>query len=69
MRNTADVPDGKPIAVWSQSISDVSAINSLGAFYDIHGIKREVKYTYFLRTRDDYDDLNKVIIYQDQRYP
>jgi hypothetical protein len=27
MRNTADVTSGKPIAVWSQSISAISAIN------------------------------------------
>jgi hypothetical protein len=33
---------GKPIAVWSQSTLGVSAINPLVAFYDIHGIKREV---------------------------
>jgi hypothetical protein len=32
--------DGKPIAVWSQSISSVSAINSLVAVYDIYGRKR-----------------------------
>jgi hypothetical protein len=30
----------KPIAVWSQSISGVSKINPLVAFYDIHGRKR-----------------------------
>jgi hypothetical protein len=42
MRNTIDVTRGKPIAVWAQSISDVSAANSLGAFYDIHGRKGEV---------------------------
>jgi hypothetical protein len=41
MRNTADVPCGKAIAVWSQSISGVIAINPLTAFYDIHGRKRE----------------------------
>jgi hypothetical protein len=35
MRNTADVTGGKPIAVRLQSISDVSAINPLVAFYDI----------------------------------
>jgi hypothetical protein len=40
--NTTDVPGGKPIAVWSQSISDVSAVNFLVAFYDIHGRKGEV---------------------------
>jgi hypothetical protein len=33
MRNTADVTGGKPIAVL-QSISGVSAINPLVAFYD-----------------------------------
>jgi hypothetical protein len=37
MRNTANVTGGKPIAVWSQSISDVSAVNSLVAFYHMHG--------------------------------
>jgi hypothetical protein len=40
MRNTADVTGGKPIAVLLQSISGVSAINPLVAFYDIHGEKR-----------------------------
>jgi hypothetical protein len=42
MRNTANVTDGKPTAVRSQSISDVSANNTLDAFYDIHERKREV---------------------------
>jgi hypothetical protein len=37
MKNTAVVTGGKPIAVLLQSISGVSAINSLVAFYDIHG--------------------------------
>jgi hypothetical protein len=35
MRNTADVTGGKPIAVLLQSISGISAINPLVAFYDI----------------------------------
>jgi hypothetical protein len=39
MRN---VTGGKPIAALLQSISGVSAINPLVAFYDIHGGKREV---------------------------
>jgi hypothetical protein len=39
--NTADVTGGKPIAVCLQSISGVSAVNALVAFYDIHGINRE----------------------------
>jgi hypothetical protein len=54
MRNTADVTDGKPIAVLLQSFSGVSAINSLVAFYDIHGGKREVLFFYFVpdTTRD-----------------
>jgi hypothetical protein len=42
MKNTADVTGGEPIAVLMQSISGVSAINPLVAFYDIHGRKREV---------------------------
>jgi hypothetical protein len=48
MRNTADVTGGKPIAVLLQSISDVSAINPLVAFYDVHGGKREVLLFYFV---------------------
>jgi hypothetical protein len=48
MRNTADVTGGKPIAVLLQSISGVSAINPLVAFYDIHGGKREVLFFYFV---------------------
>jgi hypothetical protein len=46
MRNTADVTGGMPIAVLLQSISGVSAINPLVAFYDIHGGKREEKREY-----------------------
>jgi hypothetical protein len=48
MRNTADVKGGRPIAVLLQSISGVSAINPLIAFYDIHGGKREVIFFYFV---------------------
>jgi hypothetical protein len=42
MTNTADVTDGNLIAVLLQTISGVSAINSLVAFYDVHGKKREM---------------------------
>jgi hypothetical protein len=54
MKNTADVIGGKPIAVFLHSISGVSAINPLVAFYDIHGGKREVLFFYFVpvTTRD-----------------
>jgi hypothetical protein len=48
MRNTAVVTVGKPIAALLQSISGVSAINPLVAFYDIHGRKREVLFFYFV---------------------
>jgi hypothetical protein len=53
MRNTADVTGGKPIVVLLQSISSVSAINTLIAD-DIHGGKREVIFFYFVpdTTRD-----------------
>jgi hypothetical protein len=55
LQNTADGTGGKPIAVWSQSISGVSAINPLVAFYDIHGRKREVLfYSVPDTTRDVY---------------
>jgi hypothetical protein len=48
------VTGGKPIAVLLKSISGVSAINPLVAFYDIHGGKREVLFFYFVpdTTRD-----------------
>jgi hypothetical protein len=54
MKNTADVTGGKPIAVFLQSISGVSAINPLVAFYNIQGGKREVLFFYFVpdTTRD-----------------
>jgi hypothetical protein len=54
MKNTVDVTGGKPVAVLLQLISDVSAINPLVAFYDIHGGKREVLFFYFVpdTTRD-----------------
>jgi hypothetical protein len=56
MKNTADVTGGKPIAVLLQSISGVSAINPLVAFYDIHGGKREVLFFYFVPdTTQDYN--------------
>jgi hypothetical protein len=42
------VTGGKPIAVLLQSISGVSAINPLAAFYDIHGEKREMLFFYFV---------------------
>jgi hypothetical protein len=48
MRNTADVTGGKSIAVLLQSISGVSAINLLVAFYDIHGGKRVVLFFSFV---------------------
>jgi hypothetical protein len=38
MKNTADVTGGKPIADLLQSISGVSAINPLVAFYDYYFI-------------------------------
>jgi hypothetical protein len=54
VKNTADVTDGMPIAILLQSLSDVSAINPLVAFYDIHGGKREALFFYFVpdTTRD-----------------
>jgi hypothetical protein len=48
MRNTADVTGGKPIAVLLQSISGLSAINPLVAFYDIHGGKRKVLFFHLI---------------------
>jgi hypothetical protein len=56
VRNTADVIGGKPIAVLLQSISGVSAINPLVAFYDIREGKREV--LFFCSVPDTTRDLN-----------
>jgi hypothetical protein len=53
MSNTADVIRGKSIAVWSQTISGVNAINPLVAFYDIHRRKREVLLFILSRTNND----------------
>jgi hypothetical protein len=47
MRKNA-VTGGKPIAVLLQSISGVSAINPLVAFYDIHGGKKRGAILYFV---------------------
>jgi hypothetical protein len=55
MKNTADVTGGKPIAVLLQSILGVSAINSLDAFYDTHGGKREVLFFYFVPDTTRYE--------------
>jgi hypothetical protein len=55
------VTGGKPIAVFLESISDVSDINPLVAFYDIHGRKREVLFFYCVpdTTRDRKHIYNK----------
>jgi hypothetical protein len=47
MSNTADVSGGKPIAVWSQSIPGVIAINPLVGFHDIIE-ERERCYSFIL---------------------
>jgi hypothetical protein len=59
MRNTADVKGGKPIAISAQSISNVSAVNPLVAFYDIHGRKGEVLFFCSVpdTTRDPFMDV------------
>jgi hypothetical protein len=61
--------DGKPIAVLLQSISGVSAINSLVAFYDIHGRKREVLFFYIVPdTTRDYTPHNKQTVAHNYYY-
>jgi hypothetical protein len=55
LSNTADVTGGKPIAFLLQSISGISAINPLVAFYDIHGRKKR-RYSFILsRTPHEID--------------
>jgi hypothetical protein len=46
-QNHADVTGIKPIAVRSQSISGVNAMNPLAAYYDIHGRKRDAILLFF----------------------
>jgi hypothetical protein len=50
------VTGGKPIAVCSQLISGLSAVNPSVAFYEIHGRKRKVLFFYLVPdiTRDLY---------------
>jgi hypothetical protein len=48
MRNTADVTVGNPIAIRSQSISGVNAVNPLVAFYDILGRERGAILFFFM---------------------
>jgi hypothetical protein len=53
---------GKPIAVLLQSISGVSAINPLVAFYNINGGKREVLFFYFVPdTRRDSENFKLLL--------
>jgi hypothetical protein len=60
MNNNADVTGGKPVAVFLQSISGVSAINPLVALYDIHGGKREVLFFNLI--------LSKIIMTAGEKY-
>jgi hypothetical protein len=63
MRNTTHVAGGKPIAVRLQFISDVSAVNPLVAFYDIHGRKGEV--LFFRSVPDATLDIKTKTIYEE----
>jgi hypothetical protein len=63
VKNTADVTGGKPIAVLLQSISGVSAINPLVAFYDIHGGKREALFFYFVPDTTQDFSLHNILNY------
>jgi hypothetical protein len=63
MRSTADVTGGKAIAIWSLSISAVSAINPLVTFYHIHEWKREVLFFYIVP-----DTIYNYFIYRQGKY-
>jgi hypothetical protein len=54
-----------PIVVRSQSISGVSAINLLVAFYDIHGRKGEV--VFFFLSRTPHDTMN-ILLFRDTKH-
>jgi hypothetical protein len=69
MRKTPDVIDGKPIAVLLlQSISDLSAINPLVAFYDIYGAKREVLFFCFVPDTTRFPYLECCFFYYGHRH-
>jgi hypothetical protein len=59
MRNTADATGGKPTVVCSQTIIDVSAVNLLVAFYNIHGKKRKV--LFFCSVSDTTRDMHIIV--------
>jgi hypothetical protein len=61
MKNAADVTGSKPIAVLLQSISGVSAINPLVAFYDIHRGKSLFFYFVPDTTRENRTYANNVV--------
>jgi hypothetical protein len=46
MENTEDTTGGNVIAIWSHSISGVTAVKLLVDFYDFHGTKGEVLFFY-----------------------
>jgi hypothetical protein len=58
------VTGGKPIAVLLQSISGVSAINPLVAFYDIHGVKRGAIFYFVPDTKRNLIKYSKYILYK-----
>jgi hypothetical protein len=58
MKNTEDVSCGKPIAVLLQSVSGVSAINPLVAFYDMDETKRCY---YFILSRTPHETSKTII--------
>jgi hypothetical protein len=64
MRNTAEVTGGKPNAVLLQSISGVNVINTLVAFYNIHGAKRERNIIY-----KKYNNKSLMLIAKDRSFP
>jgi hypothetical protein len=60
MRNNTDVSGGKPIAVRWQSVSGVSTVIPLVAFYDIHVRKKERRKEVFYFVPDTIRD-NEII--------
>jgi hypothetical protein len=60
------VTGDKPIAIKSQSISGVNAINPLVAFYDIHG-ESETRYSFIL-SRTPHKTQQRQIQYYNQSY-
>jgi hypothetical protein len=62
MINTTKVINGKHIAVLSQTISAVTAVNPLVAFYDMHYVTFFLEFLFYLNRYEFHDSLSFVSV-------